>query len=358
MGKQATPASRMMIPVKGHPGIWKRGDRYVVKYTDRGQRRKKYLRTLTEAKKFRATALAGEARPTSAQSFKSYATEWVRTYRGRSAKGISDETRESYAHALTHHAIPFFGTTQLGRIDPPMLKRYVEHLENKKLSAATIRRYYAPVRALFATAYEDRLISHQLNVRVVVHNAAPAPQAEAPHRRGDQAATRRDSREARRPDAAAVNHRRQDQRAAQRYLRRNRTGPGRAAAAAVREVQDRGWAGADPSDTGDREDAHPPPRRRPRVRRRSDLPQRCREPIRPACLDSPRIQARRRACGGPVGQPTHAPPRRRDADGRTGLRGARHRRDAPSRRRGAARAKTYMHPKVRNVDFLDDLLGG
>ena len=55
-----------------------------------------------------------------------------------------------------------------------MLKRYVEHLENKKLSAATIRRYYAPVRALFATAYEDRLISHQPNVRVVVRNAAPA----------------------------------------------------------------------------------------------------------------------------------------------------------------------------------------
>jgi hypothetical protein len=25
---------------------------------------------------------------------------------------------------------------------------------------------------------------------------------------------------------------------------------------------------------------------------------------------------------------------------------------------GAPAQKTYMHPKVRNVDFLDDLLGG
>ena len=175
MGNQATPESRKMIPVEGHPGIWRRGNRYVVKYTDRGQVRKKFLRTLTEAKKFKASAAAaGDVRPASSKTFKSYATEWLQTYRGRGAKGITAETRESYAHALTAHAIPFFRTTQLGRIDPPMLKRYVEHLEKKGLSAATIRRYHAPVRALLATAYEDRLISHQPNVRVVVRNARRA----------------------------------------------------------------------------------------------------------------------------------------------------------------------------------------
>ena len=177
MDRQATPESRTMIPVEGHPGVWRRGNRYVVKYTDRGQVRKKFLRTLTEAKKFKAAAAAGDVRPASSQTFKNYATEWLRTYRGRGAKGITDETRESYAHAITQHAIPFFRTTQLGRIDPPALKRYIEHLEQKGLTAATIRRYYAPVRALLATAYEDRLISHQPNVRVVVRNAQPAKSA-------------------------------------------------------------------------------------------------------------------------------------------------------------------------------------
>jgi integrase len=174
MRTQATPASRIMIPIEGHPGIWRRGNRYVVKYTDRGHVHKKYLRTLTEAKKFKATAAAGDVRPASARSFKSYALEWIKTYTGRGATGISGETRESYAHALTAHAIPFFRTMQLGRIDPPMLKRYIAHLESKGLTAATIRRYYAPVRALLATAYEDHLIPHQPNVRVVVQNARPA----------------------------------------------------------------------------------------------------------------------------------------------------------------------------------------
>lgn len=174
MGTHATPESRQMIPVQGHPGIRKRGNRYVVKYSDRGQRRKKYLRTLTEAKKFHATALAGEAKPTSAQSFRSYAAEWLQTYRGRGAKGISDETRESYTHALTAHAIPYFRTTRLDHIDAPRLRKYVQHLESKQLSAATIRRYYAPVRAMLATAYEDGLIGDQPNVRIIVQNGRPA----------------------------------------------------------------------------------------------------------------------------------------------------------------------------------------
>jgi integrase len=163
-----------MIPVEGQPGVWRRGNRYVVKYTHRGKVRKKYLRTLTEVKKFKAAVAAGDASPTSARSFREYATEWLGTYKGRSAKGISDETRESYTHALTAHAIPFFGTTRLDRIDPPMLRHYIAHLEAKGLTAATIRRYYAPVRAALATAYEDKLIPNKPTVRVVVRTPQSA----------------------------------------------------------------------------------------------------------------------------------------------------------------------------------------
>ncbi len=177
MGNQATPGngSRKMIPVAGHPGVWRRGNRYVVKYTHRGKACKKYLRTLTEVKKFKAAVAAGDANPTSARSFRDYAIEWLKTYKGRSAKGITDETRESYAHALTACAIPFFGTTRLDRIDPPMLRDYVVHLETKGLSAASIRRYYAPLRALLATAHEDKLIPSQPNVRVVVRTPQRRP---------------------------------------------------------------------------------------------------------------------------------------------------------------------------------------
>jgi integrase len=163
-----------MIPVEGHPGVWRRGNRYVVKYTHNGKVRKKYLRTLTEVKKFQATVAAGNAQPTSARSFRDYAAEWIKTYTGRSAKGVSDETRASYADALTRHAVPYFGTTRLDRIDAPRLRAYTKHLEAKQFAPETIRRYYAPVRALLVTAYEDGLIDRHPNVRVVVRDTRPA----------------------------------------------------------------------------------------------------------------------------------------------------------------------------------------
>src|SRR3954462_14571940 len=99
MPAQATPESRRMIPVEGHPGIYKRGNRYVVKFGYRGRERKKSFRTLTEAKSFKAKAAAGEARPSAATSFKAYAIEWLTTYTGRTGEGVGDGTRESYADA-------------------------------------------------------------------------------------------------------------------------------------------------------------------------------------------------------------------------------------------------------------------
>src|SRR3954466_8671885 len=113
MQGKSTSESRRMIPVEGHPGIYKRGNRYVVKYGYRGKERKKSCRTLTEAKAFKAKAASGEARPSAAITFKKYAVEWVTTYAGRTANGVSDGTRESYADAITRVASPYFGTTRL-----------------------------------------------------------------------------------------------------------------------------------------------------------------------------------------------------------------------------------------------------
>jgi hypothetical protein len=132
------------------------------------------LRTLTEAKKFKGKVAAGEARPTSSRSFKSYATEWIDVYAGRNANGIGDDTRASYADAIKRIAVPYFRTTRMDRIDAPKLRADIKHLEGKKLAPATLRRYYAPVRALLATAYDDGLILTQPNVRVIVKGTRPA----------------------------------------------------------------------------------------------------------------------------------------------------------------------------------------
>lgn len=193
MQDKPTRETRRMMPVKNNPGIVKRGDSYGVRYTYRGKRRWKWFRTLTEAKRFKAKAAAGEARPSTPLTFKAYAPQWVKTYAGRTANGVGDGTRESYADALTRVAMPWFGTTRLDRIDAPMLRAYIDHVAKlpatkptkksaKKITAktatmrpATVRRYYAPVRALMATAYEDGLIptNPALGVRVIVRDNRP-----------------------------------------------------------------------------------------------------------------------------------------------------------------------------------------
>jgi integrase len=167
--------SRRAEAVPNHPGIYRKGSRYQVRYRHNGRQVARSFRTLTEAKRFKGSVNAGEAQPTSREPFRAYALRWLDAYSGRTVKGLSATTRASYRDAITRLAIPFFGTVQLDRIDPPMLREYVKHLADKGLAPGSVRRAYAPLRALLATAYEDGQLKTNpaAGVRVVVKNTRP-----------------------------------------------------------------------------------------------------------------------------------------------------------------------------------------
>lgn len=162
--------STSRIPVPGHPGIYKKGNRYVVRYRHHGQLHSKSFRTLSEAKRFKGKVDSGESQPTSTEPFRTYAERWLQSYTGRTARGVSTITRASYRDAIERLAIPYFKTTPLERIDPPMLRKYIEHLAKKGLAPNSVRRAYAPVRAMLATAYEDGQLRSNpaVGVRVIV----------------------------------------------------------------------------------------------------------------------------------------------------------------------------------------------
>jgi integrase len=166
----ATPSHRRAIPVPRHPGIFRKGGRYQVRWRHHGRQRAKSFRTLTEAVKFKARTITGDTLPTSREPFRRYAMRWLDTYSGRTARGLSPRTRESYRDAITRFAIPYLGTVPLDRIDPPLVRDFITHLASKGLAPASVRRAYAPVRALLATAYEDGglRINPASGVRVVV----------------------------------------------------------------------------------------------------------------------------------------------------------------------------------------------
>jgi hypothetical protein len=47
-------------PVKGHPGVFRKGNRYQVRYRHHGTQRAKSFRTQTEAKRFKAKVDSGD----------------------------------------------------------------------------------------------------------------------------------------------------------------------------------------------------------------------------------------------------------------------------------------------------------
>src|SRR4051812_33532983 len=86
----------------GTPGIYKRGSRYVVVFRDpAGQQRKHAARTLAEARELKATLATdihrGEYRAQNRVTFAEYATEWLATYGGRTARGsVRSTTAREY----------------------------------------------------------------------------------------------------------------------------------------------------------------------------------------------------------------------------------------------------------------------
>ena len=170
MHSQPTPDHRRMIAVDGHPGIYKRGNRYVVTWKHRGKPRKSYHRTLTEARRAKARRASGDTEPIARQRFDAYARVWIDSYQGRTRRGISDTTRASYKDALERFATPHFGTAWLGDITAPDIRDYITMLTARDLTSRTIRRYVAPLRALFAQAVADGhiRINPTAGVRVVV----------------------------------------------------------------------------------------------------------------------------------------------------------------------------------------------
>ena len=155
-----------------HPGIYKRGSRYVVRYRSGGKQRQESTRTLEAAlrlKRARETDRdRGEFEAESRVLFRAYAEEWVERYQGNGRRGFTENTRDDYRRDLRRHAFPFFDR-QLGRtvsaISPRDVANWIawlcdEREQGRRLADATVRRIVSPLRSCLATAKREGLIRH------------------------------------------------------------------------------------------------------------------------------------------------------------------------------------------------------
>jgi hypothetical protein len=117
------------------PGIYKRGNRYVVVWRDRGQQHKSFHRTLAEAREAKGRRQAGDRRPAARVKFEDYATAWFDSYQGRTQRGFLETTRVEYRRALEHHAIPYLRGYRLDEVEPQDVRRFFAHLEREGVTA-------------------------------------------------------------------------------------------------------------------------------------------------------------------------------------------------------------------------------
>jgi integrase len=167
------------------PGIYKRGNSYTFRVTDKrtGRSYRGTASTQAEAKQLLAKKKVElEERGSLERStitFEMYALGkpakdgmpavpgWLDLFQGRTRKRIRPETMADYRKVIERHAVPFFGRRRMVEIEVRDVKAYIAQMEkrttgskNKRrpVSANTVRLAVAPVKALFATALEEGVI--------------------------------------------------------------------------------------------------------------------------------------------------------------------------------------------------------
>lgn len=180
---------RRVLTTTRTPGIFKRGEGYVVRFRDlAGKQRQRAARTLAEARRLRselgADVSRGEYRPDTRITFAAYVETWGAAYTGCTSRGLRQETLAEYVRDLAP-AVVYFGRRRLSEIGPADVRAYARTLADQGHKPATIRRKLAPLKALLATAVEDGLIRSNPTAGVKL---APRPVANIEDE--DEAATK------------------------------------------------------------------------------------------------------------------------------------------------------------------------
>lgn len=157
--KPPSGTKRQALQRTDTPGVYRRGESYVTTWRRGGRQHKASFATLAEACEAKAAHERGERPVALRLGFDRYASEWIKTYRGRTRRGLAHSTRADYRRTLELYAIPYFAATPVAEITPREIRGYVEHLEVLGQAASSVRKNFAPVRALLATAVEDGVIA-------------------------------------------------------------------------------------------------------------------------------------------------------------------------------------------------------
>ena len=175
-------SDRTRLNRTAYPGIYRRGERYVVIWRHQGRQHKKTYPSLAEALAAQALHRGGETRPGAPSSLilRNYVREWLASYPGYTYRGLADSTRADYQYSLEHYILPRLGAMRITTIRPRDIRRLVGEMEAAGLQPSTITKHLAPLKALFATALADGDVDRNPTLRVYVSGRNRDPNSTVP----------------------------------------------------------------------------------------------------------------------------------------------------------------------------------
>jgi len=137
------------------PGVYKRGGGYVVRWKHRGQSQKRLFSTYSEAREFKRGLHGAAKQQTTKQTVADYFEGWIDSYRGRTKRGLDEETRIEYRRSFEHHVLPQLGRQRLRDVGSRDISNWFATLENKGVHGPTILKAKRALSVMLATAAQQ-----------------------------------------------------------------------------------------------------------------------------------------------------------------------------------------------------------
>ena len=135
------------------PGVYKRADRYVVRWKYRGREHKRHFATFAEAREFKRTLGGPGKQPTTRQTVAYYYENWIGGYRGRTARGLEETTRDSYRDSFDRHVIPLpIARQKMRDVTSRDVSDWFGDLEREGVGTRSIAKAKAALSVMLATA--------------------------------------------------------------------------------------------------------------------------------------------------------------------------------------------------------------
>jgi integrase len=150
-----------------HPGVYRRGDRYVAVYRRGGRQRKQTVATFSEARAVKLAEDAAERSDRLGPTLHNYALGWVKGYTGQGPDSVSEATRKEYARLLVTFALRYFPPeTLLADVDNEDLVHFVTWLtryrgDRGRLLDRSIANALVPLRICLSDAETEGLIEDE-----------------------------------------------------------------------------------------------------------------------------------------------------------------------------------------------------